>query len=78
LILILNIEQTCVQLLSLMTYLHSPLLHNVKQEISGLQDRIGVIKEGVDGIQGDTQEIKEITSQVRNFQIGNTTLTQVY
>jgi len=35
----------------------------VKQEISGIQDGIG-------GIKNDTQEIKDITSQIRSFQIG--------
>jgi hypothetical protein len=35
----------------------------VKEGISGIQERII-------GVKDDTQEIKEITSQLRNFHIG--------
>jgi hypothetical protein len=36
---------------------YSPLLHDVKKEIGNIKD--------------DTQEIKELTSQIRNVQIGH-------
>jgi len=36
---------------------YSPLLHSVKEEIGNIKD--------------DTQEIKELTSEIRNSQMGN-------
>lgn len=44
-------------------YLESPLLQDIKEEIS-------ILKDGVVGIQDDTRQIKEISLKLRSLHIG--------